>query len=146
MPTGFKFILYKFGPFSFDLRESLNVLVADKLLSLRVQPNPYGPRYLPAESGQRLIDELGSDVASYARQVQFVADKLGKKGVADLERLATALFIWRRQNESWANLEQEIHRIKPHVTLEKAGAAVVELKGIVAEYQEQGVASEVFVR
>ena len=47
--TGFDFILYKHGPFSFDLRDELTALRADELLSLERQPWPYGPRIAPTE-------------------------------------------------------------------------------------------------
>ena len=42
VPTGFEFILYKHGPFSFDLRDELARLRAYGYLDLSPEP-PYGP-------------------------------------------------------------------------------------------------------
>ena len=37
VPLGFKFILYKYGPYSFDLSEKLTYLCADSILDLEVR-------------------------------------------------------------------------------------------------------------
>ena len=50
-PTDFEFILYKHGPFSFDLRDELTSLRADEVLALEVQL-PYGPRIFTTERGK----------------------------------------------------------------------------------------------
>ncbi len=44
LPMGFEFVLYKHGPFSFDLGESLNQMEADHLIELKEQPYPYRPK------------------------------------------------------------------------------------------------------
>ena len=47
VPLGYEFILYKHGPYSFDLHDELTALCTDQLLELRPQPYPYGPSLLP---------------------------------------------------------------------------------------------------
>ena len=42
IPSNFKFILYKHGPYSFDLSERLQGLISNSLLSVLTRP-PYGP-------------------------------------------------------------------------------------------------------
>jgi hypothetical protein len=44
VPTGFKFTLYKYGPFSFDLRDKLTEMRSSGQLEMLVQPAPYGPQ------------------------------------------------------------------------------------------------------
>lgn len=51
IPLGFDFILYKHGPFSFDLRDELTALRADGLLKLETQW-PYGPRISPTQQSE----------------------------------------------------------------------------------------------
>ena len=51
IPMNFEFILYKHGPFSFDLRDELTALRADGLLKLETQW-PYGPRISPTQQGE----------------------------------------------------------------------------------------------
>jgi hypothetical protein len=46
VPLGFEFILYKHGPFSFDLSDEITAMRADALL--QYQPRqPYGPSLFP---------------------------------------------------------------------------------------------------
>ena len=47
LPTGFDFILYKHGPFSFDLRATLTFMEAEDLAQWQPQRFPYGPSLLP---------------------------------------------------------------------------------------------------
>jgi hypothetical protein len=53
VPLGFEFILYKHGPFSFDLRDELTSLRADGLIRL-VPRWPYGPTIMPTELAKKL--------------------------------------------------------------------------------------------
>jgi uncharacterized protein YwgA len=48
VPLQFEFILYKHGPFSFDLRDELTGLRADELIRLEPQW-PYGPQIAPTD-------------------------------------------------------------------------------------------------
>src|SRR5437773_6101487 len=47
--TGFEFILYKHGPFSFDLRDTITEMRADGVLEIHQQPYPYGPSLIVSE-------------------------------------------------------------------------------------------------
>ena len=49
VPTGFEFILYKHGPFSFDLRATLTFMEAEDLIAWQPR-NPYGPSLAAATS------------------------------------------------------------------------------------------------
>src|ERR1700730_6421073 len=95
VPLGLEFILYKHGPFSFDLRDDLTGLRADELIKL--EPHwPYGPRVEPTDRCEYIQKIFSKTVDRYADSISFVADKLSHRGVADLERLATAFFVTDR--------------------------------------------------
>jgi hypothetical protein len=62
-------------------------------------------------------------------------EKLGNKGVVDLERLATALFVTRRA-EPGASVDERSTRLtalKPHISAESARTAVEEVDRIIEE-------------
>jgi len=52
VPLGFDYVLYKHGPFSFDLRDELTEMRADLLLQLEPRTS-YGPSYKPGPLGAR---------------------------------------------------------------------------------------------
>ena len=91
---GFTFVLYRHGPYSFDLSDEITALQADMLLT--VQPRlPYGPSLAPSESAERLFSNFERTRRLYRPAVEFVADRLAGCKVVDLERLATALYVTR---------------------------------------------------
>ena len=60
VPMGFNFILYKHGPFSFDLRDELAAMRAYRLLEIELRP-PYGPGLFPTESGTNIYYGQGPE-------------------------------------------------------------------------------------
>ena len=121
--TAFEFILYKHGPFSFDLRDELAAMRADGLVSLRVQDPYYGPSIVPEEAtSARLKGRFPKTVKQHESRISFVAEKLGDKPVVELERLGTALYITREMKPG-ANANERARRIndlKPHISVKEA--------------------------
>jgi hypothetical protein len=67
-------------------------------------------------------------ISRYRGAVDFVADELAPLGVADLERLAAALWVRRRHPDSSdADRAARIHELKPHVSVESAQQALSEV-------------------
>jgi uncharacterized protein YwgA len=140
VPAELVFVLYKYGPFSFDLRDDLNVMITEGLLALRTRPYPYGPSLASTSAGLALRDASRELVGRYSRRIEFVAERLGNKGVADLERLATALFVLKeRGGQNWSGLETRIHELKPHVSPSQAALAVQELRTMVEDGRQLGL-------
>jgi hypothetical protein len=132
----FEFILYKHGPFSFDLRDNITGLVAYNLL--RMQPNepPYGASLELTSRGERVMSGHAELANQYQREIAFVAQHLANKKVTDLEKLGTALFVTHRQPGLDRNAQaHQIHSLKPHVSLEEAHAALEELHTMEQEWQ-----------
>jgi len=136
VPLGFEFILYKHGPFSFDLRDELTSYRADGFVELEPQW-PYGPRINSTDQSAYVQRSFAKTVAQYESCIEFVAEKLGSKGVAELERLATALFVTlhRNPNSPMQDRAEHLSRIKPHVSLDDATVAVACVDQIIAEAQ-----------
>lgn len=123
---GHDFILYKHGPYSFDLSEELGRLRADNLVKV-VPQKPYGPRMLPGRAWTDLKETFPKTINRYAKKVSFLGHWLGNKGVAELEKLATALYVTKELNIEGGQRAEKIHELKPHVSLEEARAALNEL-------------------
>lgn len=142
VPIGFNFVLYKHGPFSFDLRDELTALRADDLLTLEPQSPPYGPRVAATDRSEYIQSVFAKTLAAYDDRLAFVADKLGGKNVTELERLATALFVTRRAEPGVpaADRVKELRRLKSHISSEKAEEAIMEID----QFTEQ--AGELFRR
>lgn len=129
IPTGFTFILYKHGPFSFDFRDELTAMRADGLLELCPQPYPYGPSLCVTEIGDNLKAHFPKTLGRYKNKIAFIAQQLGDKGVAELERLATALYVSRRnETDDIKTLADKMQAFKPHISTEQAREAVVDVK------------------
>ena len=127
VPLDFEFVLYKHGPYSFDFHDSLSVLFAHGLIENESQP-PYGPRIKLTESGINFLAAHQADLDDGQEKIQTVARWFGSKGVMDLEKLATAL--WTRKHFPDADDQkraEEIHEIKPHVSMDQAMTALQQL-------------------
>lgn len=134
VPLGFNFILYKHGPFSFDLRDELTGYRADGLIRLEPQWS-YGPRITPTERSKYIQSISSKTLTKYGDRVAFVANKVGAKGVTELERLATGFFVTRSTggNESIDDRSRQLTELKPHIVPEIARAAVEEVDRIIEE-------------
>jgi hypothetical protein len=100
MPLDYDFILYKHGPYSFGLTDELTAMRADAMLRIKAQPYPYGPGLVPGNTSQEVMELYPETTAAYAAAVEFVARNFGNKGIAELERLSTALFVTREMRMS----------------------------------------------
>jgi hypothetical protein len=134
-PLGFEFVLYKHGPFSFDLRDELTFMRAQGFLALEPQ-YPYGPSLIPGSKNELLTRAFESANEGYLSAIQFVARKIGAKTVAELERTATALYVMLREPFR-ADVPVRLTNLKPHISLPEAQAAVSEVGQIIQEYQQE---------
>ena len=124
VPTEFGFILYKHGPFSFDLRDELTSLRADGLLELE-HTYPYGSRLTPTTAGKALCDRYSKTGARYETKISFIARALGAKGVVELERLTTALWVTKKSDfRDVDSRASAISALKPHIRHDQALEAV----------------------
>jgi uncharacterized protein YwgA len=135
VPCEYEFIFYKFGPFSFDLRAELTALQADGLMELRTRNPAYGPSLLPTSRSTEFRQNYLVTLGKYGEAVAFVAKVVGSKGVADLERLATALYVSCEggKGASVAQRAQRLNELKPHVPLPLAQEGIQEIDRITQE-------------
>jgi len=116
---GAEFILYKFGPFSFDLRDQIARMRSEGFIDLHPNP-PYGPSLRPSHFSEWLAS-VGLVERGERDRIDAVADFIGGKGVTELERLATALYALRTMPDvSQESRAAYIHSVKPHVSVDDA--------------------------
>ena len=103
----FEFVLYDYGPYSFDLDEDIVELEMFGLLD-RSYPKPnYGPRYEPTVQGLAVARTLEPEKREV---IEKVAQTLGKRKSQQLELLATSL--WVQREECVTGKEQIAARVK----------------------------------
>lgn len=134
VPLEMEFVLYKHGPYSFDLNEQLAWFKADGILAEEVMPYPYGPKIAPGKLAEQIRTKYPKTRTLYESQVRFVAEKLGDSKVAVLERIATALYVTKeRPGSDVKSRARHLTELKPHVTLEDALEAVEQIDLMMAE-------------
>jgi hypothetical protein len=128
VPLGVDYILYKHGPFSFELREVLTDMEAKGFINWIPMP-PYGPSIAMGELGGALRAGFSALVDRYRGQIDFVAQQLGSRNVANLERVATALYV-TKEGYSGSSRVGRITELKSHVDVSLAEQAVKEFDEI----------------
>jgi len=118
---GFSFVLYRHGPFSFELRDELSLMQADDLISLQVRQPGYGPALVPTQFSDVYLERFPKTLGQHQASIEFIANELGGMNVAELERIATAFFIAERSDgTSVEDMAQELVGLKPHISIEDA--------------------------
>ena len=124
LPMGFTFMLYKHGPFSFDLRDELTAMVADGFLELRAQW-PYGPSLQPTPVSDELCRSFPKTLSRYRNDIDFVSGVLRARNVNELEKIATALYVYSVHAQDSPRAQAKIlHQLKPHISIHDALEAV----------------------
>ena len=117
----FSFILYKHGPFSFELRDDIENMRAYNLVQYLMMPDGYGARIvLNTQNAPKLEAELPP---SFDAAIQKVANEIGAAQVAELEQLATALYFTKDDPKGDQRVEA-IVEVKPHISRADAAIAV----------------------
>ena len=106
---GYSFVLYKHGPYSFDLKLDTSRLLGRRMLKQEPSAPPYGPRLrattIMSNHVARHHEAIGRHSKDITRVVQFV----GSRGVAELERLSTALYVTVRNEERIDRIPSEAY-------------------------------------
>lgn len=128
VPLGNEFILYKHGPFSFDLRDELAQLRTAGQIRVEPQPAPFGPKLGLSGVGENLLKRLQYRWEPYKDRIDQVAQWLSGYGVKKLEQLATAWYVVSESPQAdRAAWQHRLQEIKPHVGEEDAQAAITEV-------------------
>ena len=129
----FDFILYKHGPFSFELRDELAAMQAEGLLH-SYSPNPrYGPQLLVTPRGERLEQSFAKTMHRYGPSLDWIAGELRQPrrhgprapGDGNVDDPRVPRRLGRRSCRP--------DRVKPHISTDDAELAVEEVDRLLAE-------------
>lgn len=123
VPTNLGFVLYKHGPYSFDLHDELVWMKADQFIGIRPK-YPYGPSFHLAELGSVMLSRFPKMASRFTGQIKFVANEFCEMQVVELERLATAWFVTVNHPADPEKRASTVNSLKPHITLEEARSAI----------------------
>lgn len=132
-PMGF--IIYKYGPFSFRLREQLGEMRAWGYLELDYEPGGYGPRHRLTPKGQILAS--GADINSEI--LELVVKRMGNLGVKELEKIATGLFLLTEpanQSATDSGLQDQLKNCKPHLSDDEVREAYQQARAFLASSRQ----------
>lgn len=141
VPVDYEFIMYKHGPYSFDLHDELVGMKANGFLKTEPQ-GPYGPSFQLGDFGRSITSRFPKTLSQYGNQIEFVAEEFSNKGVVELERLATALFVSSETSENQTVEERahQVNQLKPHITIEVANITITQIDKILDEARQKGLA------
>jgi len=107
----FDFVLYDYGPYSFELDEEIIESETDGALGRSYPCAGYGPKYEPTLQGRKVARQLPLEVLS---AIDHVAAVIGERNSQDLELIATCLYMEReKQIRNDEEIVDAVHAAKP---------------------------------
>ncbi|MCA9049586.1 MAG: hypothetical protein KDA89_12705 [Planctomycetaceae bacterium] len=121
----FSRVLYKHGPYSFDVAAALQEMKSYAAVNFVVK-RPFGESF-SVGAGAEFVKQHALSIDE-AHAVEKICKFVGQRGVMDLERIATAAWIRKREGlQDRQKVAERLHQLKPHVSVEQAIAADCEL-------------------
>lgn len=119
----FDFVLYKHGPYSFDVETELEEMKSYGAITVEPNVAGYGTMVFPGEMAGFVKGnaELSKEeVEAIENACEFV----GSRNVTDLERLATASWIRHQEHVTkQADVAKRLNSLKPHISIADAERA-----------------------
>jgi hypothetical protein len=122
---GYKFIIYKHGPYSFDLNSDLAAMRASNILKFTFPREGYGPSIVATPFGDRVLEVNQACIRHLEPFVEFLAEWFSGSDVRHLEKIATAYYVTQKNPRAPAVARaQKLNLLKPHVDVQAAEEAV----------------------
>lgn len=139
VPLESEFILYKHGPYSFDLSATLLDMRAQNIVVATPQGG-YGSSYsLNNGLWSAITRASGGSYDRYMESINFVCSQFAKRKVSELERVATAVFVRvNYSNLSPDEMRSKLMELKPHIGRTESALAFQEA-GIFFRKLDRGV-------
>lgn len=122
---GYKFVIYKHGPYSFDLSNELTEMRAAGILEFQFPREGYGPSIRATDFGDRVYNVNKENLEKYNAVSKFLAEWFSASDVRHLEKIATAYFVTAKNPRDPAmERARKLNSLKPHVDMQSAEQAV----------------------
>jgi uncharacterized protein YwgA len=126
----FNFVLYKHGPYSFEVEAELEEMRSYAAISSLPMADGYGVVLIPAENADWLKRQADLSLEQ-SQGISKVCEFVGSKNVTQLERLATAAWIRKQEKvQDSQAVATRLHELKPHISVEDALKADAELSSM----------------
>lgn len=115
----FNFVLYKHGPYSFDIENELQEMRSYGAIDSVSVPG-YGVTLKPSQNAEWLkTQEMLTE--EQEQQIKRMCEFVRARNVTELERLATAAWIRTREHlTDPESIAMRLHELKPHVSVADA--------------------------
>ena len=134
LPSGYDFILYQRGPYSFDLDNEIRSLRSIGAVEITLRPAPYGPSYSSTDLGETLAKRSAVDAKTDDKLMEL-ANVLGPKPAKDLELLATTLYVLREGPQSDQGVVGRVLSLKRQFSKDQAEKALQEVRELQARFK-----------
>ncbi|MCB9366140.1 MAG: hypothetical protein H6506_02920 [Calditrichaeota bacterium] len=125
----YEFVLYHYGPFSFDLRDKLENMLAEGFVTLDHEFG-YGPKFRVTDCGKELMEKFPNALSNRSDKIKKTAEFIRNRNAGELERTSTALYLLlENPKTSEDGIADKLVQVKPHVLRDAALDAVKEVKG-----------------
>ena len=113
---GYEFVVYRHGPFSFELKDELERLRGEGILKWIFRSSPqYSPSLASTPFSKELRGELPNFMAKYDDSLTFVAENIGPMKSKQLERVSTAFYFLTKGVEGDDEVTRMVCDAKPHI-------------------------------
>ena len=131
VPTDYVFQLYKYGPFSFDLRDELVHLQAEGMVQLDPRSASYGSSLKTSEASQTLRRYFPKTLDKYGRAIDLIADHFGKLNASELGKLATAYYFHLEDTDrSDEDVGKKVNAVKSYISVMEGAEAARRIRKI----------------
>jgi len=94
IPLGYRYEIYHYGPYSFELAQELNTLDTLGIVNVAPDPTGYGYGIMPGKHIGDFYEIKDVDVIEpYKKKIDFVLDHLGKDSSSRIELKATIHYV-----------------------------------------------------
>ena len=134
IPFRWSFVLYKYGPFSFDLAYLIGEIHGYSLVKLVPQWG-FRPKIEVTELGTEFYRDQDEVHSEFDKKIEFVTRELGAKNVDELERLSTGLYVSLDEiykNEAVQARGKRLTELKPHIELPDANFAIEQVDELIS--------------
>lgn len=122
---GYKFVIYKHGPYSFELNGELTAMREANILEFKFPREGYGPTINPTDFGERVYSTNKEDIEKFEPAESFLADWFAASDVRHLEKVATAYYVTNKNpRDPVIERAKKLSSLKPHVDILAAEEAV----------------------
>lgn len=123
----FQFVLYKHGPYSFDIEAELEEMQSYDAVEIKPNMEGYGVVVREGENA-KFVKKVESLTEEEVQAIENVCKFVGSRNVTELERLATASWIRAQEHiTDTSDVARRLHELKPHILIPDAKNADMEV-------------------